>query len=118
VLRYANAGHEFPFLVDRKGAFALSESGIILGCMEDYPYAEKSCKIPKGASLVLYTDGITDSESSKGESFGSDRMKTVLEANADKPAKELCSKVLEEIRHFSREGSILDDMSLIVLKRL
>jgi sigma-B regulation protein RsbU (phosphoserine phosphatase) len=117
-LRYANAGHEFPFLVDGKGATPLRESGLILGCMEDYPYVEKSCKIPKGASLVLYTDGLTDSESSLGDSFGSERLKTVLEANADKPAKDLCNKVLEEVKHFSREGESLDDMSLIVLKRL
>jgi sigma-B regulation protein RsbU (phosphoserine phosphatase) len=118
VLRYANAGHEFPFLVGGEGAVTLSESGIILGCMEDYPYVEKSCKIPKGAALVLYTDGITDSESSNGDSFGSERMKAVLETNADRPAKALCAAVLEEIKQFAREGAILDDMSLIVLKRL
>lgn len=118
VLRYANAGHEFPFLVSGESAAALEESGMILGCMEDYPYAENKCKIPKGASFVLYTDGVTDSESSAGESFGNERLRRVLEAHANLPAKGLCNKVLEEIHHFSREGESLDDMSLIVLKRL
>ncbi|MFH1754933.1 MAG: GAF domain-containing SpoIIE family protein phosphatase, partial [Candidatus Latescibacterota bacterium] len=117
-LRYANAGHEFPFLLNNGQVASLSESGIILGCMEDYPYVESICQIPKGASLVLYTDGVTDSESSTGENFGDDRLRWVLEANADKSAKDLCAKVLEEIAVFSKEGESLDDMSLIVLKRL
>jgi sigma-B regulation protein RsbU (phosphoserine phosphatase) len=118
LLRYANAGHEFPFLVSSEGATGLGESGIILGCMEDYPYVENTCKIPRGASLVLYTDGVTDSESSAGDSYGSERLRQVLAANVDKSAKDLCSKVLEEINHFSKEGESLDDMSLIILKRL
>lgn len=118
VLRYANAGHEFPFLVSGEGAAALRESGIILGCMQDYPYAENTCTVPRGASLVLYTDGVTDSESTDGDSFGSDRLKGVLEAHADKSAKTLCTQVLEEISNFSKEGESLDDMSLIILKRL
>jgi sigma-B regulation protein RsbU (phosphoserine phosphatase) len=118
VLRYANAGHEFPFLVSREGAAGLSESGIILGCMEDYPYEENTIEIPKHASLVLYTDGVTDSESSVGDSFGGDRLRQVLETNADRSAKELCTRVLDEINSFSKAGESLDDMSLIVLKRL
>ncbi len=117
VLRYANAGHEYPYLLSGEGAVGLCESGMILGCMEHFPYFENTCAIPKGASLVLFTDGLTDSESEKGEHFGSVRLEKVLEKNADKGAKDLCDALLEEVRSFSKKGESLDDMTLIVLKR-
>ncbi len=117
-LRYANAGHEFPFLLGPDGAFNLGESGIILGCLEQFAYTESSCSIPRDSSLVLFTDGLTDSESPQGLNFGSDRLKRTLEMNTRKSSKEICSIVLDEIKEFSRKGAGIDDMTLIVLKRI
>jgi sigma-B regulation protein RsbU (phosphoserine phosphatase) len=116
-LRYANAGHDFPFLLWREGASMLSESGIVLGCLEQYPYLEAACGIPEGGVLVLYTDGLTDCESAKGENFGTERLRRVLEANVGGSAKEICRAVLDDVRLFSRGGESLDDMTMLVLKR-
>jgi len=118
LIRYANAGHEFPVLVGPDGAFHLSESGIVLGCLEQFSYTENVCSIPRRSTLVLYTDGLTDSESPQGHDFGSERLKRTLERNAGKSSKEICSIVLDEINGFSRKGPGFDDMTLIVLKRI
>ncbi len=116
-LRYANAGHEFPYLLSNGEAARLSESGIILGCMEEFVYEECVRQVPEGAALVLYTDGLTDSESAKGIHFGDERLRKVLEENSGRHARGICTTVFDEIQGFSRRGGSLDDMTLVVLKR-
>jgi serine phosphatase RsbU (regulator of sigma subunit) len=116
-MRYANAGHEFPFLITHEGITRLGESGIVLGCMLDFTYEENACSIPKGGSLVLYTDGLTDAETGGGESFGEDRLRQTLTTNGEQSSASLCSAILDEVRGFSVDGDYHDDLTLVVLKR-
>jgi serine phosphatase RsbU (regulator of sigma subunit) len=115
-MRFANAGHEFPFLTGAGGARALEESGIVLGCMEDFEYPEHRCEIPRGGALVVFTDGVTDSETRAGENYGSERLRRVLEANAGASARDMCRRVIEDVRGFG-DGENQDDLTLVVLTR-
>jgi sigma-B regulation protein RsbU (phosphoserine phosphatase) len=117
MMRYANAGHEFPFLVSHEGVRQIGESGIVAGCVESFPYEEFSCQIPKGGTVLLYTDGITDAAAGAGENFGEDRLKKVLERDGLRSASELCSSILSEVEEFAKEGANLDDLTLVALKR-
>ncbi len=116
-LRYANAGHEFPYIVVRDGVRRLDESGIVLGCMDGFPYEEKTSTIPAGGSLVLFTDGVTDAATASGESFGEERLRRVLESNGNKESTALCATLLDEVERFSRGGEYHDDLTLVVLRR-
>jgi serine phosphatase RsbU (regulator of sigma subunit) len=115
-VRYANAGHDFPFMVANGGARQLPESELVLGCMEDFQYRERSCDIPAGGSLVVFTDGVTDSESRSGENYGAGRLQSVLEAGRAASAREVCRRVIEDVRRFG-DGENQDDLTLVVLKR-
>jgi len=115
-MKYANAGHEFPFLVSGGVVRQLAESGIVIGCLENYTYEESLCEIPRGGTLVLYTDGITDA-AGVGESFGEARLRRTLEQDGHRGSQELCSSILEEVQRFAAEGEQLDDLTLMVLKR-
>ncbi len=114
--RYANAGHDFPFVVSDGSAHALAESGIVLGCIDDFAYEENQFTIPEGGALVVFTDGVTDSESRAGDSYGADRLRAVLERHAGESARELCRRVIEDVRTFG-DGENQDDLTLVVLKR-
>ncbi|MEE9269964.1 MAG: GAF domain-containing SpoIIE family protein phosphatase [Candidatus Krumholzibacteria bacterium] len=116
-IRYANAGHEFPYLRADGRLERLDESGLVLGCVLDFPYEEKSCKLPNGGSLILFTDGMTDAVASSGENFGEDRLRRAIDSNHDKDSSALCAALLEEVRDFSRGGDYNDDLTLVVLKR-
>jgi serine phosphatase RsbU (regulator of sigma subunit) len=116
-MRYANAGHEFPYVVSHDGLDQLAESGIVLGCLDGFPYEEKTCLIPSGGSLILYTDGVTDAETTTGESFGEARLRDTLESNGNRSSIDLCAEILDKVRAFSSEGEYQDDLTLVVLKR-
>jgi len=116
-MKYANAGHEFPFIVSRDGVTQLAESDLVLGATTEYRYEEKECKIPRGGGLILYTDGVTDAEQSGGECFGPERFRAALGTNGKTSAAGLCKSVLAEVEAFSKGGDYHDDLTLVVLNR-
>ena len=115
-LSYANAGHDFPLLVDGAGAEPLGESGIVLGCLEDFVYRVNRCTIPVNGTLAIYTDGLTESESSTGEYFGTGRLRDSLVRHAGGTADEICKNVIDEVKSFG-SSETLDDLTFVVLKR-
>ena len=115
-MRYANAGHEFPFVVANGHAEQLGESGMVLGCVADFDYTEHVMSVPAGGALVVFTDGVTDSESRAGENYGADRLRHVLETNGTSSARDLCRRVIEDVRSFG-DGENQDDLTLVVLTR-
>jgi serine phosphatase RsbU (regulator of sigma subunit) len=115
-LRYANAGHDFPFLVNGGGAEVLPESGIVLGCLEEFSYHTSSCRIPDNGVLAIYTDGVTESESSTGEYYGTDRLQRSLVRYAGGDAAEICERVIDDVKRFGSPDT-QDDLTLVVLKR-
>ncbi|MGO8674038.1 MAG: PP2C family protein-serine/threonine phosphatase [Capsulimonadaceae bacterium] len=67
-LRYASAGHEPPLLIHASGTVdELSATGPILGCGFGASYTEASTQIHPGDSLMLMTDGVTESRDPKGQ---------------------------------------------------
>jgi sigma-B regulation protein RsbU (phosphoserine phosphatase) len=112
---YSNAGHDFPILIDDDGARSLEESGIVLGCLEEFDYRSSRCTIPLEGTLAIYTDGLTESESAAGEYFGAKRLRDALVNHARGSADEICRNVIEEVKRFG-SSETLDDLTLVVLK--
>jgi PAS domain S-box-containing protein len=66
-LTYANAGHDAPLLVTegKVGQMEIADKGLLLGVrgrgIAGVPaFREESMVLPPGATLVFYTDGLTD----------------------------------------------------------
>lgn len=116
-LRYANAGHEFPYVMSKDGMVRLEQSGLVLGAVLNFDYQENSCLIPSGGSLILYTDGVTDAARAGGEMFGKARLEDALTSNGHAGSDDLCAKILDDVRDFSQDGDYQDDVTLIVLHR-
>ena len=115
-LSYSNAGHDFPLIVNGGGAEELGESGIVLGCLEEFDYNSSRCRIPESGTLAIYTDGITDSESRDGDYYGTGRLREALVRHSGAAAVDICAHVIDEVREFGTSET-LDDLTLVVLKR-
>lgn len=116
VLRYANAGHDFPVIAGGSGVDELTGSGIVLGCLEQFDYQVTERPIPPGGVLAVYTDGVTDCESNDGEPYGADRLKAALERSAGRSAREVCRALVGDVQRFG-DSRAVDDLTLVVLKR-
>jgi sigma-B regulation protein RsbU (phosphoserine phosphatase) len=108
-LTYANAGHPWPLLVNGDSYFLRSTSGMALG-IADCKFDESCVTLPKHSQVLLYSDGITEARNANGEDYGMKR----LCAYAAK--QELSTQsILDEVRAFSRDGTLADDATMIVV---
>jgi serine phosphatase RsbU (regulator of sigma subunit) len=73
------AGHPLPLLRDVDGQVAEAGApGMPLGVLPDAAFAESVVDLPPGATLVLYTDGVTEARDDSGAQFGEEGLLDVL----------------------------------------
>ena len=117
-LRYANAGHELPYL-HRNGGDAAEElrvRGMPLGLMPEMGYEEKQTILEAGDSALFYTDGLVEAHDPKGEMFGLPRLRALVAKHGEK--RSLGDFLLEDLSSFTGEGwEQEDDITLLTLRR-
>jgi sigma-B regulation protein RsbU (phosphoserine phosphatase) len=67
------AGGQPPPLLWRRGEQRLDpldSAGLLLGVRREEPYNDNTLHFAKGDRLLIYSDGLTEAENGKGESFG------------------------------------------------
>jgi len=95
----------------------LHSTGTVLGLFEEWDSPIGECQLAEGDLLALYTDGVTESFNETEEEFGEERLIEVLRQNADLPARQLLTGVVEQIQRFS-SAEQHDDITLIVARCL
>jgi phosphoserine phosphatase RsbU/P len=117
-VRYSAAGHP-PLLHwrDRDGSLAKIESnGLLFGVMPECEYPVCEISIFPGDRFLLYSDGLTEAENVAGLAFGDAKLEQILRENRECAAKELCQRLLKEVRTWQPASlSQQDDITLVVL---
>jgi len=114
-LTVAVGGHPLP-LLKRAGAppSKVGEPGLLLGAVDDYD-AVRDVVVPlaPGDTVLLYTDGVTDTSGEDGR-FGESRLLAALEAAPVAP-----DALLEHLRaalQAFEHGAIADDRAMLALQ--
>jgi serine phosphatase RsbU (regulator of sigma subunit) len=115
-LRYANAGHDLPYLWHGGDAEELRARGMPLGLMPGMGYEEKEIVLEPGDSALLYSDGLVEAHEPKGEMFGFPRLRALVAQYGEE--RSLQEALLEEFYSFVGEGwEQEDDITLLTLRR-
>ncbi len=113
-LRYANCGHLSPLLLRRGVTLERIESTCtLLGLFNEWDCEMGERRLFPGDTLVLYTDGITESFNQAGEEFGEERLVEVFRRHCKLSARGLLAAIVDEVRQFSPQEQH-DDITLIV----
>jgi serine phosphatase RsbU (regulator of sigma subunit)/anti-sigma regulatory factor (Ser/Thr protein kinase) len=116
LLRFANAGHDVPYVKTAHGVEELRARGMPLGLMPGMEYEEKEATLAPGDSVLLHSDGIVESHDAERDMFGFPRLKdTVARASRD---ESLIDRVLSDLGAFT--GPDLpqeDDITMVTLQR-
>ncbi len=117
-LRYVNAGHAAPILVQphQKCTERLTEGGLVLGMLPTAHYSAGTVQIQAGDTLIVYSDGINEATNTKHEEFGEDRIMNLASAAAGKSPNEICDQIMHQLTGFADPAEPSDDRTLMVVR--
>ena len=115
-LRYANCGHLCGLVLHNDHTLdRLESTATVLGLFPDWHCAIEELPLACGDTLVLYTDGITESFDDAEHEYGEARLIETLWRARDLPPQPLLESVLDDVQRFSASEQ-RDDITLIVGK--
>ncbi len=94
--------------------------GFMVGLVPDIRrfIAEARLYLEIGDGLVLYTDGITEARNLDEQLYGVERLCQVIGENWQLDANQIREQVISDLRSFVGSQKLLDDISLLILKRV
>jgi serine phosphatase RsbU (regulator of sigma subunit) len=117
-LTYVNGGHEPPlFLRGGHPPAYLKATGLAVGAMPDAPYKTGAITLEPGNGLILYTDGVTDADDSKGDHFSKQRLVNLVSEDRGS-AQELVDRVVGALNAHVGKGSPADDVTLLAIRKI
>ena len=116
-LRYANAGHETPFLrhAGRDEAVLVEAGGPAAGAIGGAAYEEGTAPWLPGSLLFLYTDGLSGARRSGGF-LGIEGARRLFSRNAaGSGPQQVVEAVYRDLMEYAR-GSLRDDVALLAVR--
>nr|WP_255785038.1 SpoIIE family protein phosphatase [Membranihabitans maritimus] len=112
ILKYNSSKNEVEII-------PTDDLGIYVGLIEDIePHVgELEFEFSENDILLLYTDGLTEAENIEGEFFGEERVVELLHKHNSKKSHEIVEYIYNNIYQFTGDKNILDDISLMIVKR-
>jgi serine phosphatase RsbU (regulator of sigma subunit) len=117
---FARAGHEIPWVFDSLGNLVppLRGRGQPLGILP-FPYLEElRLTLKPGETLLLYTDGLPDSQNTDGQRLGYPDLQKLIAARLGHTAQGVCDAIVEALCDRQGSGSQTDDITLITIQTI
>jgi len=118
-LEYGNAGHDKPIIITDDVSLLSVKPNLPLGVFPDTRYEDQCCTLSPGTTIVLYTDGLTESKNVERKQFGRDRVVETVKAftasHGWTPAT-LVSTLSKAAHTFAGEAPQSDDLTMLVVR--
>jgi steroid delta-isomerase-like uncharacterized protein len=115
-LTYANAGHNPPLIVGKRGVQRLEKGGLIIGAFPDATFDEETVQLDPGDVVVVFSDGVTEAMNVDGAEFGEQRLLSSINDNRECPPTALLERILAAVHEFSAGAEQSDDVTALVLR--
>jgi serine phosphatase RsbU (regulator of sigma subunit) len=117
---FARAAHPTPYLLDGRGQIldVPVSSGQPLGLFAALPIDEQTIHLPPGSTLLLYSDGVSETKDIGGSDFAPDSLYQTMAANRMHPAQAICKQLWRDVQEHGRGLPQQDDFTAVVVKRL
>ena len=112
----ASAGHPPPILRHGDTSAEIVAPGVVLGRFRDARYEELTRPFAPGNTLVLYTDGVTETANRDAEIWGDERLQTTITNHVN--GGSLATTIINDVAQWrGTNGPPDDDVTLIVVRR-
>ena len=112
----ASAGHCPVVLRSGETIRTLAISGTPLGILPDATYQQQTATLGTPGGLLLYTDGLTESQNAAGDMFGHDRLVEWWRARPQLgSAESVRDELAAELTRFRGGAPLRDDQAVLIL---
>ena len=111
----ANAGHEYPAILDGDGKFTLMKDkhGFVLAGMEDSRFKDYEFDLEKGGGFFIYSDGVPEATNKANVLYGTDRMLEALNAGENTNPEVFLNRVEKDVDKFYDGAPQFDDLTMV-----
>jgi sigma-B regulation protein RsbU (phosphoserine phosphatase) len=115
-LLVANSGLPRPIYCHDGNIEFVDATGLPLGLFDETDYDEFSFKAKPGDLFVFYSDGILDARNRHGQSFGPERVGTIVAACATKSANCVVNEIFKAVSLHAAGVETFDDQTVVAIK--
>lgn len=121
-LTVSRAGH-MPMLLNHKNESKyIYSKGIGLGLEQgdlfNHQLEEAKITLKKGDTCILFSDGLTEAMNPQKETYGEDRLLSLVQSNGYQSVVELKDLILSDIETFQAGELQNDDITIVLIRRL
>ena len=116
-IELCNAGHCPPLVIRKDDVTSIEATGLPVGIFCREAYSASNLQLGPGESLLLYTDGLTESRSPYDAEYGADRLRRVVGAKHSVAPQALTAACIEDARSFRGGQPKPDDLTVMVIQR-
>lgn len=117
-IKYVSAGHLPPLIFGKNGFKELEKGQAALGLMDDTKYTERTLRMEKGQIMLVYSDGLSEAKTEQNEFFGEQRIREIIGKNALSTTENIGKQLMHAVEQFTDSGTLSDDLSLLLLKKI
>jgi serine phosphatase RsbU (regulator of sigma subunit) len=112
----AGGGHNPVLVSGDDGVREVPSRGAALGVRTGPRFPEDTLVLDAGATVALYTDGLTEARDPEGTLFGLERLSRSLERCQNAPVRDTLQDVWGDVTAFRGEGAPTDDATLLLVR--
>lgn len=121
LLRYCNAGHEDPIIVNRETRLLPINRIFPVGAVAGTPYQTQAIVMEPQTTIFLYTDGVTEAMTADKKMFGRqqilDEINRAIQAGQVAP-KALIERMTAAVQTFVGDTEQSDDLTMLAINYL
>ncbi len=116
-IKFVNAGHFPPLIINKDGIKELSKGDAALGLMQNAEYHYMTAELNPQEIFLAYSDGVIECINEYNQFFGRDKFFNLLKNNYSLSASELGRNILNAVDLFRGEAKASDDLSFVIMKK-
>ncbi len=112
----AGGGHNPVLVASEDGVSEVPSRGAALGVRTGLQFPEDTMVLAAGATVALYTDGLTEARDPEGTLFGLERLEQSLARCQNAPVHDTLEVVWDDITAFRGDSAPTDDATLLLVR--
>jgi serine phosphatase RsbU (regulator of sigma subunit) len=116
-IELCNAGHPPPLVIRSGEISKIDATGLPIGMFGTETFASRTLQLGSGEMLLLYTDGVIETQTRAGEEYGIDRLSLLAGASSPEP-RAIVDALLRDLSSFRGRPGLSDDLTILAIRRL